>query len=354
MLIHRSVVDLPTLSPHIGRACRLKKPVTTKPDIPATTRALWYVRERECALNDEPLLQKPGRPVVRTLFSGISRGTERLIFEGRVPDSERERMRGPNMGGEFPFPVKYGYCAVGMVIDGPEDLMARHVFALYPHQTHFSLPREQLTVLPKGLPPRRAVLAANMETALNGLWDAGAGPGDRIVVVGAGVVGLLVAFLAARMPGADVTVVDIDPGRASFAKSLGARFAAPDAAPADADTVFHTSATAAGLNLAIDLAGFEGRIVELSWHGAAQTPIILGGAFHSRRLRLISSQVGHVADSRRARWSYARRLATALALLDDIRLDALITEDIPFSDTPTRLPALFAPGARGLTAVITY
>ncbi len=318
------------------------------------TRALWYVGARECALNDEIVTLSPGHALVRTLYSGVSRGTERLIFEGRVPASEIERMKGPNMAGAFPFPVKYGYCAVGVVEDGPADLIGRSVFALHPHQARFALPPEQLTLLPASLPPRRAVLAANMETALNALWDSSAGPGDRIAVVGAGVVGLLVASLAARLPGADVTIVDIDTSRASVAASLGCRFSSDGAGAEDADIVFHTSASAAGLNRAIALAGFEGAIIELSWHGAGDTPIALGGAFHSRRLRLISSQVGHVSDSRRARWSYGRRMAKALELLDDARLDALITDDIPFTEAPSRLPALFAPGAKGLTAVLSY
>jgi threonine dehydrogenase-like Zn-dependent dehydrogenase len=323
--------------------------------IPATTRALWYVGARECALNDEELAPKAGDAVVRTLFSGVSRGTERLVFEGRVPQAEYERMRGPNMGGAFPHPVKYGYCAVGEVIAGPADLIGKRVFALHPHQQHFALGPESLTLLPDALPARRAVLAANMETALNALWDSGAGPGDRIAIVGAGVVGLLAASLAGRLPGADVTLVDVDDSRAALAKSLGCRFSRDGEGAEDADIVFHTSASAAGLNKAISLAGFEARIVELSWHGAGETPVALGGAFHSRRLKLISSQVGHVADSRRARWTYARRMAKALELLAaDARLDALITDDIPFADAPVRLPALFAPGARGLTAVLSY
>lgn len=321
---------------------------------PFGTRALWYVGPRECALNDETVMLSPGHALVRTLFSGISRGTERLIFEGRVPATETERMRGPNMAGAFPFPVKYGYCAVGVVDDGPAEIVGHKVFALHPHQERFALPPEQLTILPATLPPRRAVLAANMETALNALWDAGAGPGDRIAVVGAGVVGLLVASLAAKLPSADVTVVDIDATRAALAASLGCRFSTDGAGAEDADIVFHTSASAAGLGKAVALAGFEGTIVELSWHGTGETPVALGGAFHSRRLKLISSQVGHVAHSRRARWSYARRMAKALELLGDDRLDELITDDIPFAEAPARLPALFAPGTKGLTAVLSY
>jgi threonine dehydrogenase-like Zn-dependent dehydrogenase len=198
------------------------------------------------------------------------------------------------------------------------------------------------------------VLAANAETALNALWDAGAGPGDRIGVVGAGVVGLLVASLAARLPGADVTIIDIDATRAGIAASLGCQFSSDGAGIADCDIVIHTSASAAGLNKAISLAGFEGTVVELSWHGAGDTPVALGGAFHSRRLKLLSSQVGHVATSRRPRWDYARRMAKALDMLADDRLDALITQDIPFNEAPKRLPALFAPGSPHLTAVLTY
>lgn len=321
---------------------------------PITTRALWYVAPRECALNELTIEAQPGEALVRTLFSGISRGTERLIFEGRVPASEHERMRGPGMEGAFPFPVKYGYCAVGMVEDGPAALIGRHVFALHPHQARFWIGPDRLTLLPESLPPRRAVLAANAETALNALWDAGAGPGDRIAVVGAGVVGLLVAAFAARLPGADVSIIDVDASRAPIAARLGCRFSTDGAGIADCDVVIHTSASAAGLNKAISLAGFEGTIVELSWHGSGDTPVALGGAFHSRRLRLVSSQVGHVATSRRPRWDYARRMAKALELLADDRLDALISADIPFSEAPEHLPALFAPGSPHLTAVLTY
>ncbi|MCU0884107.1 MAG: zinc-binding alcohol dehydrogenase [Beijerinckiaceae bacterium] len=321
---------------------------------PIKTRALWYVAPRECALNELTIAAQPGEALVRTLFSGISRGTERLIFEGRVPASEHERMRGPGMEGAFPFPVKYGYCAVGIVEAGPSDMLGRHVFALHPHQARFWMAPDRLTLLPDSLPPRRAVLAANAETALNALWDAGAGPGDRIAVVGAGVVGLLVAAFAARLPGADVSVVDVDAARAPLAAALGCRFSTDGAGIADCDLVVHTSASAAGLNKAVSLAGFEGTIIELSWHGSGETPVALGGAFHSRRLKLISSQVGHVADSRRARWSYARRMAKALELLADERLDALISADIPFAEAPLRLPALFAPGSPHLTAVLSY
>ncbi|HEV7327058.1 MAG TPA: zinc-binding alcohol dehydrogenase [Bosea sp. (in: a-proteobacteria)] len=294
----------------------------------------------------------PGECLVRTLWSGISRGTERLVFDGRVPESQYDSMRAPFQQGAFPYPVKYGYCAVGTVDAGPEDLLGRTVFCLHPHQDRFVAPAERLALVPEGLPARRAVLAANMETALNAHWDAGSGPADRIVVVGGGVLGLLVAFIAARLPGTEVTLVDVDESRAGLAQSLGCRFALPAECPKDADIVFHASATAAGLATAIGAAGFESRIVELSWYGEGSVAAPLGCVFHARRLQIVSSQVGQISPSRRARFDYARRLQAALALLADDRLDALITDEIAFTDAPARLPALFA-GA-GLTAVLRY
>lgn len=315
--------------------------------------ALWYVGPRECVLNEVELTKAgPQDCVVRTLWSGVSRGTERLVFEGRVPVSEHERMRAPFQEGAFPFPVKYGYCAVGIVEAGPAHLLGETVFCLYPHQDRFVVPASRLALVPKAVPARRAVLAANMETALNAHWDAGSGPADRIVVVGGGVLGLLTAFIAAQLPGAEVTLVDLDPARAALAETLGFGFAQPPDCAGEADLVFHASASAAGLATAIGAAGFEARIVELSWYGEGAVAAPLGGAFHAKRLQLVSSQVGQVSPSRRPRFDYARRTQAALVLLADKRLDALISEEIGFRDAPARLPALFA--GNGITAVLRY
>ena len=319
-------------------------------------RAVWYARKGTVELRAAPLPRpQPGEALVRTLYSGISRGTERLVFNGEVSRSEWERMRCPNQEGGFPFPVKYGYCATGVVEVGPAELAGRTVFCLYPHQDHFNAPIAALVPVPDGVPARRATLTANMETALNALWDAGAGPGDRIVIVGAGVVGLLVAALAARLPGAEVTAVDIDESRRPVALSLGARFVPPEQAPGDADIVFHASATAAGLNTAIDRAGFEGTIVEMSWYGDKPVQVDLGGVFHSRRLRLVSSQVGHVSPGRRQRWTHRRRVEAAVRLLAAMpALDALVAEEIAFEDAPRELPRILGPGGHGLAPVIRY
>lgn len=319
-------------------------------------RAVWYVGGGRVELRSSPVDPPgPGRALVRTLFTGVSRGTERLVFSGAVGASEWERMKAPMQEGAFPFPVKYGYCAVGVVEAGPAALAGRTVFCLHPHQDWFIAPAGMLTVVPETIPARRATLAANMETALNALWDSGAGPADRIVVVGAGVVGLLVAYLASRLPAADVTVIDVAEERRGVVEALGAKFGRPDAAlPEGADVVFHTSVSAAGLNTAIACAGMEGTIVELSWYGDRDVPVKLGGGFHSQRLKIVSSQVGHVSAGRRPRWNYARRMGAALKLLADDCLDVLVTTEIPFEDAAVRLPAVLGSAAAGLAPVIRY
>jgi threonine dehydrogenase-like Zn-dependent dehydrogenase len=271
-----------------------------------------------------------------------------------VPESEYKRMRAPFMDGSFPFPVKYGYAMVGRIEEGPADLKGRIGFALYPHQTAFNLPAENIVPLPEGLPPERAVLAANMETALNATWDGTAERARRIAVVGAGVLGLLVARLCAKLPGVSVTVVDIAPPRAELARKLGAAFALPDEAPDGCDLVIHTSASEAGLATALRLAAFEATVLELSWYGAKDVKVPLGGAFHSQRLKLVSSQVGHVAPSHRATWTYRRRLEEALRLLDDPVLDALIAPPVAFSDLPARLPDILNPTSGVLCQLIRF
>jgi hypothetical protein len=316
--------------------------------------ALWYVKPGIAELCAESLAQGPADVRVRAHFGAVSRGTEALIFAGRVPETEYTRMRSPHMAGNFPFPVKYGYAVVGAVEAGPPHLRGRMVFALHPHQDEFALPADGVSVLPGDLPPQRAVLAANMETALNGVWDGAPAPADRIAVVGAGVVGALVAYLCGSLPGADVTLIDTNPARKTLAQGLGVSFALPDAAPRDCDLVFHASGAPAGLETALDLAGEEARIIEMSWYGAGAASLPLGGAFHSRRLSIVSSQVGCVAPSHRSRWTHARRMGAALDLLRDPRLDALLAPPVRFADLPAELPRILAPGSGVLCQRIVY
>ncbi len=263
--------------------------------------ACWVVAPGCAALRDEALPPLgEGEVRVRTLHSAISRGTEGLVLRGEVPASEYARMRAPFQAGEFPWPVKYGYINVGRVEAGPAELQGREVFCLHPHQTLFQVPAHAVLPLPPGVPAGRAVLAALLETAINALWDAAPRIGDRVAVVGGGTLGLLVAWLAARVPGCRVQVVDTLSGRAEVAVALGAGFALPAEANPDADLVVHTSGTAAGLCTALQLAGFEATVLELSWYGSHRVPLPLGEAFHARRLALKSSQVGSVAAPQRA------------------------------------------------------
>lgn len=331
---------------------RLRKVVDRKQK---GAEALWYVGGGRAEIRAEPLADPgPGQVRIRALHSAISRGTERLVLAGRVPPSEFERMRTPFMGGSFPFPVKYGYAIVGRVERGPQALLDRTVFALHPHQSVFTVSAEAVVPLPDSVPPTRAVLAANMETALNALWDGQPAPADRIAVVGAGVVGALVAYLCGRLPHAKVTLIDLEPSRAELARELGVDFAAPGAAPRDCDLVVHASGTAAGLVAALNLAGEEATVLELSWYGADEVAVPLGAAFHSRRLKLVSSQVGKVAPSHRARWTHSRRLAAAIDLLGDPRLDALLAPAIEFRDLPARLPDILGAPSGVLCQIVSY
>jgi NADPH:quinone reductase-like Zn-dependent oxidoreductase len=298
-------------------------------------RAFWIVAPRRGVIRGE-LLRSPlrGELLVEALYSGVSRGTERLVFEGRVPVSEHQRMRAPHQEGDFPWPVKYGYSSVGRVRDGSASLLGREVFCLFPHQTAYVVSEDAVLPLPPGVPAERAVLAANLETSLNIVWDAGITAGDRVAVVGAGTVGAGVAYLAARYPGTEVELIDIDPQKAPVALALGVAFALPSGARSEADVVIHASGAPEGLETALALAGHEATVVEASWFGDRRVSLPLGEAFHSRRLRLVASQVGGVPAGQRARWSFRRRLALALTLLEDSRLAALVSGESPFDQLP--------------------
>lgn len=299
-------------------------------------QALWLTDKERAEFREEELPPLGENEVrIRSRFGAISRGTEALVFRGAVPQSEYAMMRAPLQHGDFPFPVKYGYAVVGTIVSGPDERLGETVFCLHPHQDVFDAPVQMAIPLPASVPPVRAVLAANMETALNGLWDAGILPGDRVAVVGGGLVGLLVAYLAAGIPGTEVTIVDINDDRRRHADMFGCGFTTAVEAqskPGDRDVVIHTSASSAGLATAIALAGFEARIVEMSWYGERMPDVPLGGRFHSQRLSIIGSQVGHVPPDRRSRWPLSRRMAKALELLADNRLDTLVSGETAFDD----------------------
>jgi threonine dehydrogenase-like Zn-dependent dehydrogenase len=293
----------------------------------------------------------PGEVLVRTRFSGISRGTETLVFRGEVPPDQYGAMRAPFQEGDFPAPVKYGYLNVGVVEAGPAELRGRTVFCLYPHQTAYVVPADAVVPVPAGVPPERAVLAGTVETAVNALWDARPRVGDRVSVVGAGMVGCCVAALLARIPGVELEVIDADPGRATVAGALAVPFASPGSARTGRDLVVHASATGAGLQRSLELLAPEGMVVELSWYGDREVGLALGGAFHSGRLTIRGSQVGTVARPDR---TYRERLALALDLLRDPAFDALITGRSPFAELPAVLAGLAAGEIPALCQLVTY
>jgi 2-desacetyl-2-hydroxyethyl bacteriochlorophyllide A dehydrogenase len=323
--------------------------------MPHEAKAFW-LREPGHGEIRPVVLPEPsnGDVLVRTLRSGVSRGTETLVFRGGVPASQYSAMRAPFQEGDFPGPVKYGYLNVGAVEQGPPELRGRTVFCLFPHQTAYVVPADAVTVVPDAVPPARAVLAGTVETAVNALWDAAPLLGDRVAVVGAGMVGCCVARLLARFPASVVTLVDVDPARAEIATALGVGFAQPDEAHDGHDLVVHASATSAGLQRSLELLAPEGTVIDLSWYGDADVQLSLGGAFHSRRLAIRASQVGAVSPARRERRTTGDRLALALELLRDPAFDVLVTGESRFDELPDVMGRLAAGSLPALCHTITY
>ncbi|MEU9207003.1 zinc-binding alcohol dehydrogenase [Streptomyces sp. NPDC048415] len=320
-----------------------------------TARAFWLASPGHGEIRDVALpAPAEGEVLVRTLFSGVSRGTETLVFRGGVPESQHASMRAPFQDGDFPAPVKYGYLSVGRVEEGPASLLGRTVFCLYPHQTRYVVPVSAVTVVPDAVPASRAVLAGTVETAVNALWDAAPLIGDRIAVVGGGMVGCSVAALLACFPGVRVQLVDADPARADIARALGVDFALPEDADGERDLVVHASATEAGLTRSLELLAQEGTVLELSWYGDRRVSLSLGEAFHSRRLAVRSSQVGSVSPRARTGRTYADRLALALELLAEPAFDALITGECAFDELPHVMAKLASGSMPGLCHRVVY
>ncbi|MGC4956233.1 zinc-dependent alcohol dehydrogenase [Actinomadura citrea] len=318
-------------------------------------RAFWIRSPGEGEIRDVVLPEPgPGEVLVRTLFSGVSRGTEAIVFRGGVPPNQHAIMRAPFQDGAFPGPVKYGYLNVGVVEHGPAELAGRTVFCLYPHQTRYVVPASAVSVVPGDVPPERAILAGTVETAVNALWDAAPLVGDRIAVVGGGMVGCSVAGVLAGFPGCRVQLVDTDPSRAEVARALGVGFAHPDQAEGGCDLVVHASASEAGLARSLELLAPEGEVIELSWYGDRQVRVPLGEFFHSRRLTIRGSQVGAVPPSRRSRRGFADRIALALRLLADPAFGELITGESPFAELPRLMPRLAGGALPALCHRIAY
>lgn len=328
--------------------------MTTSPQHAEAT-AYWTIGPEQGELRSEELRRPgPDEALVRALYSGISKGTELVVHHGAVPPCVAEQMRAPHQEGSFPSPVKFGYLSVGVVEEGPEGWPGQTVFCLHPHQDRYVVPVSALTRVPDGVPPRRAVLTGTVETAVNALWEAGPRLGDRIAVIGAGLVGGMVATLLRTFPLARLQLVDVDPGRKDLADAVGVDFAHPDAALADCDIVFHCSASEGGLERSLKLVGDEGEIIEMSWYADRKVALALGEDFHARRLSLRASQVGAVARARRHRRTNADRLETAVSLLKDPVFDAFLTGTSAFKELPDVVERLSDGALAALCHVIEY
>lgn len=323
--------------------------------MPRSAQAFWLREPGHGEIMVETV-PEPGlnEVLVRSLHSGISRGTESIVHRGLVPLEQYTSMRAPFQDGDFPGPLKYGYLNVGIIEEGPEHLRGRVAFCLYPHQTSYVVPATAVTIVPMGVPASRAVLAGTVETAINALWDAAPLVGTRATVVGAGMVGCCVARLLRGIPGAHVSLVDVDPARGDVAAALEVDFALPEAATGLRDLVVHTSATSEGLQLSLDLLAAEGTVIDLSWYGDRDVQVSLGVAFHSRRLGLRASQVNAVSPAMLGRRTSADRLVLALELLQDPAFDAVITGHSPFHDLPEVMSRVASGDLPAICHVIDY
>lgn len=323
--------------------------------LPQRASAFWIIEPGRGELRSVGLpVPGTGEAMVRTLHTGISRGSETLVYNGQVPASVRRQMRAPFQEGDLPEAVKYGYLSVGIVEFGPAELLGRTVFCLYPHQDRYVVPVQALVPVPDTVPARRAVLAGTVETAINALWEAGPRVGDRVAVIGGGMVGLSVAALLQRFPLQRLQLVDTDAGKRSMAEAMGLDFAAPAEADGNCDVVFHCSADGAGLATGLDLLGDEGELIELSWYGERTVQVPLGASFHARRLSIRASQVGAVAAARRVRRSTQDRLRLALELLADPVFDQLLTGSSSFEQLPDTMDRLASGALDALCHVIDY
>lgn len=294
-----------------------------------TATALWHTNNRATEL--KPIELDEAGVLIRSLYSLISTGTERLVAQGGVPAELQEKMRVPGMQGQFSFPLTYGYSLVGQVEALGHVLHHKYVHLLHPHQSAVHWPAEQLSVIPEGIPPLRATLASNLETVVNAVWDSQVQVGSRVLVVGFGMIGALLSRVLAQIPAIELVVVETNDERKLLAAEMGFTLGQGGQ---DFDCAFHTTAQSAGLQMALDAVGQEGKVVELSWYGKREIMLSLGGLFHYGRKQIISSQVSHLPARKRARWDFARRKAVVFRLLQQAVFDQHITQLIDFSEAP--------------------
>ena len=321
-----------------------------------SVEAYWVVSPNEGAIQPvpDPTPVLPGHSLVRAVAAGISPGTERLVASGRISADQDTVMGCRYMEGSFALPVKYGYSLVGIGITGA--LQGHRVFTMHPHQTLACVQDDHTVILPDHIGDARATLFPNLETAVNGVWDAALRPAEQAVVVGAGPVGLLLAFVLRRETGTPTIVMEPDADRAAFAADLPwvGEVLSPQDADGAHDVALHASGSPAGLQSALDTVGFEGRVIDLSWYGSTPVTLDLGTAYHHDRKRIQASQVGTVAPNHRGPDGHRVRNEAVLDLLKDDGLDALMARPEPFHQLPTLMQRVYSGDLAHPHAVVAY
>jgi 2-desacetyl-2-hydroxyethyl bacteriochlorophyllide A dehydrogenase len=318
-------------------------------------RALWFEGRHRAVLQEEMLPElKPGWCKLESLFSNISPGTESLILSGQVPEEVYQEMKCPYMGGQFPFPVKYGYSLVGRITDGPKALLGKIAHLLHPHQDKCMVRIDDIFLVPPAVPAQRATLASNLETAVNAIWDAQFSVGDHALVVGFGAIGALVARLLSFFPGCRVKVMDTNPDKRRMAEKMGFKVLYPGKETEKFDLAFHASGNPSGLQSAVNLVGFEGKVVEMSWYGKHKVSLSLGGNFHSQRKSIISSQVSYLSPGQRSRWNHRRRKSLVFDLLQRLEFDEHLTYSVAFSKLPEIYSKLKILSRENLGYLVSY
>ena len=318
-----------------------------------TAQSFW-VNKKRGSIKKELLNQSLGNDelLVKAYYSGISYGTEKIVHDSQVPANQYEFMRAPHQVGEFNKEVKYGYLSVGKVVVGPKSMMNKMVYTMFPHQSMYILKSSLATLIPSHIPYKRALLTANMETAINAMWDSQPSIGDNTYVIGAGIVGILMAYVLSSTFGIKVTVIDNNASKKKLCKFFNIDFENNINCIKDPDIIFECSGNASVLSDLINNSTLETKICILSWYGKQQSKIKMGENCFSRRLEIIFSQVGNITPIQSKKWDNLSRRALALKLLDNKKLDSLIDkQEIKLKE----LPNFFKKGnTNGLCKVVKY
>ena len=292
--------------------------------------SLWIDKKKRSIIKHNRIVYKKNSKtvLVKTIYSGISKGTEKLISSKMVSKNQFELMQAPFQKGNFNLPIKYGYINVGKIINGPKNLINKNIFSLYPHQTIYEIPIKNINLLPKDN-LKKYVLVANMETAINIFWDCSANKNDKILIFGLGTVGLLTAFFFKLKNYKKIYVYDSNINKKKYCNLLRLNFINLKQAK-DFNIIINTTSNYKVLEKSMSILVNEGKIVEASWYGSKKGYLSLGDYFHSRRLKLISSQVSKIPNHMKNKYDYKKRLKLAINSLKHKKLEKLITSESNF------------------------